>query len=60
MPAIVCLMPLATERVIALILAAVLMVMFVALEVLTVGVFYLPAAGAMATAAVLAYQKPGV
>jgi hypothetical protein len=60
LPAVICLMPLASDRVIALILAAAVMLLFVFLEVLTIGVFYLPAAGAMATAAVLATRKPGV
>jgi hypothetical protein len=49
-PAIVALMPLATERAMALVIATLLLVLFVVLELLTIGVFYMPAAAAMAAA----------
>jgi len=49
-PAVVALMPLASERGLALAIATTLMVLFVVLELLTIGVFYMPAAAAMAAA----------
>jgi len=55
LPAIVTLIPLAMDRAAALIVAAGLLLMFVFLEILTIGVYYLPAAGAMSTAALIAW-----
>jgi hypothetical protein len=52
-PAVATLLPLASDRVAALLLAAGLMLLFCALELLTIGVYFLPAAGAMSTAALL-------
>jgi hypothetical protein len=49
-PAVVTLLPLASDRLAAVLLAALLMLLFCALEVLTVGVYFLPAAGAMCAA----------
>jgi hypothetical protein len=54
MPALVALIPLASDRLAALIIAAVLMLLFVFLEILTIGVYFLPAAGAMSAAALVA------
>ena len=56
-PAAAALLPLASDRLAALLLAAALMLLFCALEVLTIGVYFLPAAGAMAYAGVLRSQK---
>jgi hypothetical protein len=50
-PAIATLLPLASDRLTAIILAAALMLLFTALEILTIGVYFLPAAGAMSAAA---------
>ena len=50
-PAAATLLPLASDRLAALLLAAFLMLLFCALELLTIGVYFLPAAGAMAAAA---------
>jgi hypothetical protein len=50
-PAIATLMPLASDRLVAILLAAGLMLLFCALELLTIGVYFLPAAGAMSAAA---------
>jgi hypothetical protein len=52
-PALVTLLPLTSDRAAAVILAALLMLLFTALELFTVGVYFLPAAGAMSAAAVL-------
>jgi hypothetical protein len=49
-PALVALIPLASDRRLALLTATALMLLFVALELLTIGVFYMPAAAAMAAA----------
>lgn len=57
-PAIATLLPLASDRSAAYILAAVLMLLFTFLEILTIGVYFLPAAGAMAAAA-LVNTQPG-
>jgi hypothetical protein len=54
LPAVFTLIPLASDRLSALLVAAGLMLMFVFLEILTIGVYYLPAAGAMSTAALVA------
>jgi hypothetical protein len=56
-PAAATLLPLATDRVAAVLLAAALMLLFTALEILTIGVYFLPAAGAMSAAA-LARTSP--
>jgi hypothetical protein len=53
LPAFFALIPLAMDRAAALIVAAGLMLLFTFLEILTIGVYYLPAAGAMSTAALL-------
>jgi len=53
LPAVAALLPLASDRVAAYILAAILMLLFTALEVLTIGVYFLPAAGAMSAAALV-------
>lgn len=50
-PAVATLLPLASDRLAAIILAALLMLLFCALEILTIGVYFLPAAGAMSAAA---------
>jgi hypothetical protein len=50
-PAVAALLPLASDRLVALILAAALMLLFTALEILTIGVYFMPAAGAMSAAA---------
>jgi hypothetical protein len=50
-PAVATLLPLASDRLVAIILAATLMLLFCALEILTIGVYFLPAAGAMSAAA---------
>jgi hypothetical protein len=50
-PAVATLLPLASDRLTAIILAAGLMLLFTALEILTIGVYFLPAAGAMSAAA---------
>jgi hypothetical protein len=52
-PALATLLPLASDRLAAVLLAAGLMLLFCALEVLTIGVYFLPAAGAMSAAAVV-------
>jgi hypothetical protein len=52
-PALVTLLPLASDRGAAVILAALLMLLFTGLELFTVGVFFLPAAGAMSAAALV-------
>ncbi|MDQ1699675.1 MAG: hypothetical protein QOG34_1538 [Frankiaceae bacterium] len=57
-PAVATLLPLASDRLAALILAAALMLLFVALEVLTIGVYFLPAAGAMSAAALSRSSTP--
>ena len=54
LPAVFTLIPLASDRLPALLVASVLMLMFVFLEILTIGVYYLPAAGAMSAAALVA------
>lgn len=54
LPAVVTLMPLATDRLAAKLVAAALMLLFTFLEILTIGVYYLPASGAMAAAALSA------
>src|SRR5437773_8001110 len=54
LPACFALIPLASDRLTALLVASGLMLMFVFLEILTIGVYYLPAAGAMSAAALLA------
>ena len=56
-PAVATLLPLASDRLVALLLAAALMLLFCALEILTIGVYFLPAAGAMAAAAMARTQK---
>jgi hypothetical protein len=56
-PAIATLLPLASDRLAAILLAAILMLLFTALEVLTIGVYFLPAAGAMAYAGLIRSQK---
>jgi hypothetical protein len=56
-PALATLMPLASDRLAAIILAAILMLLFCALELLTIGVYFLPAAGAMVGAAMARTQK---
>ena len=56
-PAIATLLPLASDRLTAIILAAILMLLFCALEILTIGVYFLPAAGAMSAAAMARTQK---
>jgi hypothetical protein len=56
-PAVASLLPLASDRSAAYILAAALMLLFTALEVLTIGVYFLPAAGAMSYAALVKTQK---
>ncbi|HEX4732786.1 MAG TPA: hypothetical protein VH247_00110 [Thermoleophilaceae bacterium] len=56
-PALATLLPLASDRLAAIILAAILMLLFCALELLTIGVYFLPAAGAMAAAAMARTQK---
>jgi hypothetical protein len=53
LPACATLLPLASDRRAAYLLAAVLMLLFTALEVLTIGVYFLPAAGAMSAAALI-------
>jgi hypothetical protein len=53
LPAVAALLPLATDRLAATLMAATLMLLFMFLEVLTIGVYYLPAAGAMAYGALL-------
>ena len=50
-PAIATLLPLASDRLTAILLAAALMLLFTALEILTIGVYFLPATGAMSAAA---------
>jgi hypothetical protein len=57
LPAAATLLPLASDRLAALLLAASLMLLFTALEVLTIGVYFLPAAGAMSAAALVRTQK---
>jgi hypothetical protein len=57
MPAVATLLPLASDRLAAVLLAASLMLLFTALEVLTIGVYFLPAAGAMSYAALIRSQK---
>lgn len=52
-PAIATLLPFASDRTAAYILAASLLLLFTALEVLTIGVYFLPATGAMAAAALV-------
>jgi len=54
LPACCALIPLASSRPIACTVAAALMLLFMFLEIQTVGVYYLPAAGAMAAAALIA------
>jgi hypothetical protein len=56
-PAVATLLPLASDRAAAYILAASLMLLFTALEVLTIGVYFLPALGAMSYAALVRTQK---
>ena len=56
-PALATLLPLASDRTAAYLLAASLMLLFTALEVLTIGVYFLPAAGAMAYAGLIRTQK---
>jgi hypothetical protein len=56
-PAVTALLPLASDRLTAIILAATLMLLFCALEILTIGVYFLPAAGAMSAAAMARTQK---
>ncbi|HEX6713405.1 MAG TPA: hypothetical protein VF066_08465 [Thermoleophilaceae bacterium] len=56
-PAVATLLPLASDRLAAFLLAACLMLLFCALEVLTIGVYFLPAAGAMAYAGLVNSQK---
>jgi hypothetical protein len=56
-PAIATLLPLASDRLVAILLAASLMLLFTTLEILTIGVYFLPAAGAMAAAAMARTQK---
>lgn len=56
-PAVASLLPLASDRTAAYLLAACLMLLFTALEVLTIGVYFLPAAGAMAYATLVKTQK---
>jgi hypothetical protein len=56
-PAIASLLPLASDRTAAYIWAAALMLLFTGLEVLTIGVYFLPAAGAMSYAALVKTQK---
>jgi hypothetical protein len=57
LPAVATLLPLASDRLAAIILAAALMLLFCALEILTIGVYFLPAAGAMSAAAMARTQK---
>jgi hypothetical protein len=57
LPAVAALLPLASDRSAAYILAAILMLLFTFLEILTIGVYFLPAAGAMSAAA-LANTQP--
>jgi hypothetical protein len=57
LPAVATLLPLASDRLVALLLAGALMLLFCALEVLTIGVYFLPAAGAMTAAAMARTQK---
>jgi hypothetical protein len=57
LPAAVTLLPLASDRLAAILLAAFLLLLFCALEVLTVGVYFLPAAGAVSGAAMARTQK---
>jgi hypothetical protein len=57
LPAAATLLPLASDRLAAILLAAGLMLLFCALEVLTIGVYFLPAAGAMSAAAMARTQK---
>jgi hypothetical protein len=57
LPAFFALIPLAMDRLAALLVAAGLMLLFVFLEILTIGVYYLPAAGAMSAAALSASQR---
>ena len=52
-PALATLLPLASDRTAALILAAALMLLFTAVEIFTIGVYFLPAAGAMSAAALV-------
>ncbi|MFL5894831.1 MAG: hypothetical protein ACJ76Z_06920 [Thermoleophilaceae bacterium] len=52
-PAVATLMPLASDRLAAQLLAAALMLLFCFLEIFTIGVYFLPAAGAMSYAAVV-------
>jgi hypothetical protein len=56
-PAVTTLLPLASDRLTAILLAASLMLLFCGLEVTTIGVYFLPAAGAMAYAGLLRSQK---
>jgi hypothetical protein len=49
-PAAATLLPLASDRLTAILLAALLMLLFCAVEALTIGVYFLPAAGAMCAA----------
>jgi hypothetical protein len=56
-PAVATLLPLASDRLAAYLLAAALMLLFCGLEVLTIGVYFLPAAGAMSYAALIRSQK---
>jgi uncharacterized protein len=53
LPAGLALIPLAMDRLAAVLVAALLMLMFVFLEILTIGVYFLPAAGAMSVAALV-------
>ena len=53
LPAVAALMPLASDRLAAQLVAAILMLLFVFLEILSVGVYFLPAAGSMSYAALL-------
>ena len=52
-PAAVTLLPLASDRLAAILVAALLMLLFCGLEVLTIGVYFLPAAGAMCAAGLI-------
>ena len=56
-PALAALLPFASDRTAAYILSATLMLLFCALEILTIGVYFLPAAGAMAYAGLAKTQK---
>jgi hypothetical protein len=57
-PAAITLLPLASDRLAAQLTAAALLLLFTALEILTIGIYFLPAAGAMSAAALARTSSP--